>query len=296
MLEQPEPDFARLTTIRLGGRAIALLEPENEADLAALDGRARELGGRLRFIGRGSNLLADSGPHELVLVKLTAWDRLSVLSREGGKAIVYAGAGVPLPRLLRFCAANGFSGLEGLAGIPGQVGGACAMNAGSFGSEIGHCLEALDAFDGERVRRLGRDSVTACYRRIKLSGFASLPLICGAIFALTLKPSSVILQGMHHNIFKKKSRQPVTALSAGCAFKNPSPQEPAGRLLENAGFRGKRLGGMLFSQKHANFLVNDGSGTPEQALELMEAAKSAVLATAGVALEPEIQILRCLRV
>jgi UDP-N-acetylmuramate dehydrogenase len=89
---------------------------------------------------------------------------------------------------------------------------------------------------------------------------------------------------------RKKASQPVTAASAGCVFKNPAPETPAGRLLEAAGFKGKRLGGMAFSGMHANFLVNEGEGASADALELMEMAKRAVYEQTGIMLEPEVRL------
>ena len=98
---------------------------------------------------------------------------------------------------------------------------------------------------------------------------------------------------MRLNYFKKKSTQPVLAWSAGCAFKNPSPELPAGKLLDEAGFRGKRLGGMAFSPMHANFLVNEGKGSASAACELLAQAQEAVQRRNGIGLHLEIQVLSC---
>ena len=98
---------------------------------------------------------------------------------------------------------------------------------------------------------------------------------------------------MRLNYFKKKSTQPLLAWSAGCAFKNPSPDVAAGKLLDEAGFKGKRLGGMAFSPLHANFLVNEGRGSPGAALELLEQAGEAVRRRNGISLQLEIKVLPC---
>ena len=98
---------------------------------------------------------------------------------------------------------------------------------------------------------------------------------------------------MRLNYFKKKSTQPVLAWSAGCAFKNPSPELPAGKLLDEAGFRGKGLGGMAFSPMHANFLVNEGKGSASAAFELLTQAREAVRLRYGVGLHLEIKVLPC---
>lgn len=290
MLESIGPEFRKLTTIHLGGKGLALLEPETEADLGLLEERARQHGGSLFYLGRGSNLLAREGALAIVAVSMRCWRGLEILRKEGASTLVYAQSGVPLARLLRFCAQSGLSGLEGLTGIPGNVGGACAMNAGSFGDAIGPRLHALEVWDGESIRQLGRDQLVVAYRSLKLANSSHMPLITAGIFALTTSAKSVILGRMNLNYIEKKSRQPLDAWSAGCAFKNP-PDQAAGRLLEAAGFRGRELGGMQFSLKHANFLVNTGKGSPAAALELLGQAREEVHKRSGIWLEPEIKII-----
>ena len=98
---------------------------------------------------------------------------------------------------------------------------------------------------------------------------------------------------MRHNFFKKKSKQPVTAWSAGCVFKNPTPEMSAGRLLDEAGFKGRQLGGMAFSTLHANFLINEGKGSATAALALLQEARQAVRQRFGIELEPEVRIVPC---
>jgi UDP-N-acetylmuramate dehydrogenase len=98
---------------------------------------------------------------------------------------------------------------------------------------------------------------------------------------------------MFHNFFEKKSKQPLNAWSAGCIFKNPAPQTPAGRLLEEAGFKGKRRGGMSFSSVHANFLINEGNGSSDAALDMIDEARAAVLQRFGIELTPEVRIIPC---
>lgn len=287
MREIREPDLSALTSIHLGGRALALLMPESEEDLALLPGKCAQYGGKPFFIGRGSNLLAKDGLLPLVLISMAAFDKIR-LDKEQNRVV--AGAGVPLPRLLRFCAAHNLSGFEGLCGIPGSVGGACAMNAGSFGSETGELLSGIKAWTRSGFKTYGREALDLSYRSLKLASGAPLPLIAEAIFALTPCRKSVILGRMNLNYLKKKSRQPLTVWSAGCAFKNPA-NAAAGEMLERAGMRGRELGGMRFSEKHANFLVNTGAGSPMAALELLAAGREAVAERFGVWLEPEIRII-----
>lgn len=292
MHEILSPSLASLTTLRLGGKAIALLLPEKEEDLELAEKRACELGGTLSVIGKGSNLLARDGDLSLVLLSMEKWTDLEICDDGGDFVIVAAGAGVSMPRLLRFCLSNGLTGLEGLAGIPGSVGGACAMNAGSFGCETGARLHSIQIFTRGNLECIERKDLNFGYRSVKMKENKPLPLVVRAKFALTRGVKNDIFSRMNLNFMEKKSRQPVTSWSAGCAFKNPPEAPSAGKLLEDAGFRGKTRGGMAFSEKHANFLINTGPGTSASAFALLEEAAEAVWKKSGIHLEPEIRMLK----
>lgn len=297
MREIPAPSLAERTTLRLGGRAIAELVLQSRDDVAALPEHLARLGGEPLFIGRGSNLLAGDGELPLVLVRPCFTHGPEVTGEEGDKVWVRAGAAVPLPRLLRFCASAGLGGLEGLCGIPGSVGGAVAMNAGSFGVETCARVVRLTIASGGQILEVGPEALRPAYRHLaivdrdgkEISDF----LVLEAIFGLTRAPKGGIAQSMRFNFFEKKSKQPVTAWSAGCAFKNPAPGVAAGRLLELAGFRGRRLGGMAFSSMHANFLVHEGGGSAEAALTLLHEAQESVRRRFGHDLTPEVRIVPC---
>ena len=217
-----------------------------------------------------------------------------IVGEEGDKVLVRVGGGVGMPRFLARCAKMGLSGLDGLSGIPGSGGGAVAMNAGSFGASVGPLLHSIRIYSSE----LGIMDVTASqleysYRHIGIQNLSKYFLLLYTTFCLTRDERSGINERMRRNFFKKNSTQPIHAWSAGCAFKNPSAEQPAGMLLEQAGFKGKTLGGMAFSTLHANFLVNESSGTATAALELMALAQDAVEAHFGVRLTPEVRILPC---
>lgn len=297
MREIAAPSLAERTTLRLGGRAIAELVLETFEDALALPEHLKRLGGEPLYIGRGSNLLAGDGELALVLVRPHFTQGPQIMGEAGGKVLMRAGAGVPLPRLLRFCAEQGLSGLEGLTGIPGSVGGAVAMNAGSFGVETCARVERLTVASGGQILEVEAPALRASYRSLAIEDAKSgkIPdfLVLEAIFGLTCAGKDDIAKSMRLNFFEKKSKQPVTAWSAGCAFRNPAPGVPAGKLLEQAGFRGRRLGGMAFSPMHANFLVHEGGGSAKAALALLDEAREAVLRRFGHALEPEVRIVPC---
>ncbi len=291
MRETPSPLLAERTSIRLGGRAIAELHLEAEDDVFRLAERQKQLGGRLFFLGAGTNILAADGDLPVILVRYAEEGEPTVVRDEGERVMVRVGASVPLPRLLRFCAAHGLSGLEGLVGIPGSVGGAVAMNAGSFGCEVGPNLASVHFFDGSQIRDADGSQLSYGYRHMRMPGEVAGYLVLSGTFSLTRKAKDDISLVMRHNFFEKKSKQPVTAWSAGCVFKNPAPDRSAGKLLDAAGYRGKSLGGMMFSPLHANFLVNTGKGSASAAFDLMRMAEDEVRRRFGVTLEPEVRIV-----
>lgn len=293
MRELGSPDLASRTTIRLGGRAIAEIIVDELRDLDRLPTRLSALGGEPLAIGRGSNLLARDGELPITLVRLNLPPNPVIAGGEGEKVFVRVPANTPLPALLRFCQRNGLSGLEGLTGIPGTVGGAVAMNAGSFGTDTATHLREVGIFTGGEIKICGPASLRPGYRRMDFINVPNNPLILFVIFTLTKASKSVIFQYMRHNFFEKKSRQPLAAWSAGCAFKNPEGEISAGRLLDMAGFRGAKKGGMSFSAMHANFLINEGRGNAAQALELLEEGRLGVMERFGINLETEVKIIPC---
>ena len=256
MREMPAPFLAPRTTLRVGGTAIAEIILERSEDFYLLPDKLKALGGTPLVLGAGSNILAQDGELPLVLIRPFFNDGPVIVGEHEGKVLVRAGAGVPMARLLRFCAVNGLSGLEGLVGIPGSVGGAVAMNAGSHGTETCKNIYNIQIFVDNTIERINENALQYGYRTLNISGKKNDFIVLEATFGLTVAERDGICNCMRHNFFKKKSKQPVTAWSAGCVFKNPTPEMSAGRLLDEAGFKGRQLGGMAFSSLHANFLIN----------------------------------------
>lgn len=296
MREVRNPSLSAITTLGLGGTCSLELTVSSRDDLAAMDDRIRELGLPVYVVGRGSNIFGLDGSHEAVLVRPAFTDGPAVLGDEtaDGGVLVSCGAGISLPVLLAFLREKGLSGMEGLAGIPGTVGGAVAMNAGSFGTSTAESLDSVEIWSGGRLVRLTPDACETGYRHFRPRGLAGSFLVVSAVFRLSRSTSQDVAAGMQHNFQMKKSRQPITARSAGCVFRNPACGVSAGALLERAGFRGRRKGRVALSEQHANFLVNLGGGTSAEALALLEEARTAVRAMAGVELDFEVRFLPCL--
>ncbi len=292
------PELSTRTTLRLGGTAIAEIVARSVQDLEAIPAKAREMGGAVRVLGRGSNILARDGRLPLVLVRPDFSDEPVVLREAPDHALVKVGASVGLGRLLDKLAEWGLSGLEGLAGIPGTVGGALAMNAGSYGAEFCAKLESARVFSPERgLADVPAENIRHGYRAFNIPGLTDGLWFVATDCTLLLerRDPERCARALRETFLKKKASQPVSARSAGCVFRNPAGYLPAGRLLDMAGVKGLGVGGLAFSEMHANFLINAAmpekcAATAEQALLLMELANRAVRAAFGISLVPEILI------
>ena len=294
------PLLKERTSLRLGGPCIAHIRILAKEGLASLSEAFASLGGTVRPIGRGTNILASDAALPCTLVSINWAEPPRVLDEDANSAHIAVDAGMLLPRLLHWAADKGYSGLEGLSGIPGNVGGAICMNAGSYGTETGKTVEQVNlSLPGRGERTLSRPSLTFAYRHFSfacdgeaMNAHDSLFLVTGAVFCLGKDAPAAITGRMSEVMAKKKATQPVNSKSAGCIFKNPAPGISAGKLLDDAGAKGKTEGGMSFSTLHANFLVNNGKGSFEQAMTLVAWAKEAVLAHSGHHLETEVEIWR----
>lgn len=292
--------LSKLTTIRLGGLPIGRVRVEALSGFEVLPSALERLGGSPVVLGRGSNILAHDGNLPLVLVELGeafVSRQPEVVSENEESITLRLGAGTPLQLLLNRLLSMGLGGLGGLAGIPGQLGGAVAMNAGSFGDTIGNCLSSVSLFSPA----LGNVSIKAedlelGYRRFVIPQLAEPDaraprwfIIHGAEFVCPKQPREDLEHKVATSLEKKRASQPLGASSAGCIFKNPE-LAPAGKLLEEAGLKGRSRSGMSFSQVHANFMVNDGNGTSDNAFELIDEARNLVRERFGVKLELEVRI------
>lgn len=289
------PSLAELTTLRLGGTALALVRAAGVGDLESLPGTLEQLGGLVHVLGRGSNILAHEGRIEATLVHFDE-DEPELVIEDDGKdyANIRVSAACSLPALVRRLVKAGLSGLEGLLGVPGSVGGAVAMNAGAFGCEMGSVLESVQVFTPERgLEWLGRDGFSTAYRTFELVEPAAWKIVTSAQLRLAKVGVEAAQAAANEAISKKKASQPLSAWSAGCVYKNPAQGVAAGWLLDEAGFRGKALGGVGFSEKHANFLVNYGKGTSSEAFELLAMAEDAVAERSGYTLVKEVRIWPC---
>ncbi len=283
VIRRDEP-MAKHTTLRVGGPADVYVEPANENDLAAVLKFCGEHGVKFFVLGRGSNLLVRDGGFRGVVICLSSLEFCKI-AIDGER--LRCGAGARLKNIAVEARRNGLCGLEFLEGIPGSIGGALRMNAGAMGSATFDAVESvrLMDFDGN-VRELSPGEMSVAYR-----GCATLKNCVALGAVLRGRPDSVesIAQRMSAFSQKRWSSQPV-APSAGCMFKNPATI-PAGKLIDELGLKGTRVGGARISQEHGNFLVNDGNATAADVLELIGILQAKAKAERGIELHTEVEII-----
>lgn len=299
------PELAPLTTLGLGGRALAEIRLDAPDDCERLSETLSRTGGFVRVLGGGSNLLVHDGDLPFVVLRPLfgaadadghAQDPVIVGEEDGTdgqRVLIRAGAGMRVPHLLSWCARHDLAGLEGLVGVPGRLGGAVAMNAGAYGCSTAPLLRSLDVFTPERgVHTLSPEGWQAGYRHFSLASPCAWYMSVSALLSLRRAAPGSVRAVMKENLLHKKSGQPVHEHTAGCVFRNPEGRS-AGLLLDQAGMKGRRRGAMFFSPMHANFLVHDVRcgipGSAADALALIEEAKSAVRERFGVELVMEVK-------
>lgn len=279
-----EEPLAAYTTWRIGGPAEILATPEDAVDLSRAVAWAAASGVAWRVLGNGSNLLVrDEGVRGLVLRIRRTLDRLHF---DGTRAV--AGAGASFPALANAAAVHGLAGLEFAAGIPGTVGGAIVMNAGWHAFETGNTVESVDVLDPSGARETWpRARCGFGYRTSAFQGFRGVVL--EATFVLAPDAPEAVRARMESFAASRRVHQPTDLPSCGSVFLKPEG-DFAGRLIEQAGLKGLRLGDVEVSPKHANFFVNVGHATARDVLALVERVEREVASRFGVRLEREFEI------
>ena len=288
--------MAQHTTFRVGGPAESLYEAKDAENLRRVIAFLNREDIPYLVVGRGSNLLVKDEGLEGVVILLRgplagmaqAKTDPSVSNLRAHDMTVYAGADLPILDLLFHCRDSGYGGLEFLAGIPGTVGGAVATNAGAFGKEIGDRVKEIDVITavGEVVAR-NRSQLKFSYRALHME---KKSVIIGACLKVDTVTGKTVAKRIAGYLKKRKESQPIEYPSAGSVFKNP-PNDYAGRLIEHAGLKGKKIGGAMISEKHANYIVNTGDATAKDILELLFLTQEKVRKETGVKLVPEVKVV-----
>ncbi len=283
-LQPDRRSLADCTTVRIGGWTDKFYEANTLEDLRTILCRVTDRSSVV-VLGRGSNILFPKGRFDRPVLKLSGnFEEVNF-----GEGTVEAGAAVFFPALALQAAEKGLSGLEWAGGVPGSVGGAIAMNAGAFGTEIVDVLREVSFLNDDGVvERLQADRVKFDYRYCELRDHG---LILSATFDLERTDSGDVMERTKSLLRQRRNEQPVGTSSAGCVFKNVDGLS-AGKLIEDAGMKGIRRGDIEVSEQHANYFINHGKGTFEEMVALIEDVREAVKKESGYRLEPELQIVR----
>ncbi len=278
---QHEVSLATRTSLEIGGTTDELILHRYDRFAEVMSLLANE---RIpwRFLGGGTNVLIGDGELSWVALHLaTAKPGMRV---EGNFA--YIDASADLGGAVTFCAKHDLGGMEGLIGVPGSVGGALRMNAGAYGTQIGPHVREVDLYRAAsgKLETLRGSEISFDYRH---TSFAPDDVMLNVKLELPSKPYKEILAGIRMCNEKRRASQPLNQKSAGCIFKNP-PGGSAGRMIDELGLKGFRVGGAMVSERHANFFVNAGRATCADMMGLIGAVRERVRAAYGAELENEV--------
>ncbi len=271
------------TSFKTGGVAEIFTEPRNISELKKVLQFCRNEQKKVFILGNGSNILVNDNGIQGVVIYLGGVNFRQV--KRNGK-YVCSEAGISLYELIRKTSLWGLGGLEVLVGIPGTVGGAVIMNAGGKYGSINETISSVTTMTLNcEIKRYNRKDIDFTYRGCDLNR----QIIIEVKFLLKESGEEEILEKMDQIYKEKKIRQPLATLNAGCIFKNTHSFKAA-ELIEKAGLKGKKVGGAVVSQKHANFIVNVESATSNDILELIKIIKNTIKKKYNILLETEIQI------
>jgi len=274
----------QLTSLQVGGPADVVFFPKNLEELKRILKVAKRKKIPLFILGRGTNLIVrDKGIRGWV-VSLTQGLRKVHFDGE----LVEAEGGLSLHQLVQYTIQKGLTGMEPFFGIPGTVGGGLAMNAGAWGAEIKDLVHSVTFLkeDGETVER-PRSRLRFSYRYLS---FPRSWIILRGKFHLKRGRKEEILEAVKSYSERRKRTQPIGYPSAGSIFKNPK-EGPAGKWIEEVGLKGFRMGQAMVSDRHANFIINQGKATAEEILNLMEWIERKVYEEKGISLEREVRVI-----
>jgi len=275
--------LAPLTTFKIGGPSQYYFQAENKPDLIEAIKWAKQKETPFFILGSGSNILVSDQGFKGLVIKC----QMSAIKCQK-QGLIYAGAGLPLNKLLEFSIKKGLAGLECLVGIPGTLGGAIRGNAGAFNHSISDFIKKVEVFNSKTLKVEEKD-VKECKFAYRESIFKQRKdlIILGAEIQLEKGKREESKNKIRGYLQKRRKTQPKEP-SAGCIFKNP-PGLSAGWLIEQCGLKGFQLGKAEVSKQHADFIVNHKKATAQQVMGLIDFIKRKVKAKFGLDLEEEIE-------
>lgn len=286
MIRREQEPLKAHTTFRIGGPAKYYFVPEKEEEIEEALEFAREKELPFYVIGKGSNMLFSDQGYDGVIIEIgKGLENIEI--REDGT--VTGQAGISLAQMASRLAAAGLTGFEFASGIPGTLGGGIAMNAGAYGGEIKDCIRSAKVLTPEgNILVLEKDQLELGYRTsvIQKQDY----LVLEGEFAFEQGDKEAIQAKMKELNQRRRDKQPLEYPSAGSTFKRPQGYF-AGKLIEDAGLRGYRVGDAQVSEKHCGFVVNRGQATAAEVAQLIRDVQDRVKEQYGVMLEPEVRMI-----
>ena len=278
-------NMAKHCTFKCGGNAALYVIPGSIDELVDIVKACRAENAPYMVIGNGSNILVRDEGYDGIIIEVNS--RINTIDVIGEEIV--ADAGAKLSAIAMTAAVNDLGGFEFAHGIPGNVGGAVVMNAGAYGGEMKDVIKWVKVLDKDgNVRKLDISELDMGYRtsRIAKEGMIVLQMCIG----LFIGPSEEISLIMQMLMQKRKAKQPLEFPSAGSTFKRPEGYF-AGKLIEDAGLKGYRVGGAMVSEKHCGFVINYSNATATDVLQVINDVEKTVKEKFNVTLEPEVKII-----
>lgn len=273
------------TTFKVGGPADFLVNPNSEDELIGVLSLCKEASVPFYIIGNGSDLLvSDKGFRGVIIRFLENYSEINVFEEK-----IKAQSGALLKNVSLKALEAGLTGLEFAFGIPGTIGGACVMNAGAYDSELKNVIESVRVLTKEHeIRVFSCEEMEFGYRTSRIS--KENDIVLEAVFSLKKGDTAQIKAKMDDFQSRRKSKQPLEYPSAGSTFKRPEGYF-AGKLIQEAGLSGFRIGGACVSEKHCGFVINAGNATAKDVYDVIKGVQERVFRNSGVNLSPEIKFL-----
>lgn len=276
-------DLQKYSTFGIGGKALAVLEPRNKAELIKCVKGCKRLSLKYLVVGNGSNLLFSTrNLRRVVITTKKMQDKISYYQTR-----VVVNAGMMISEFILWCKDKGFSGLENLFGIPATVGGMVMMNASAFGCSIYDNLEYVEVFEKGKVKIIDKRQIALEPHKTNL--LESAKIILSVCFSFDRLAPSVIASKIKEVACLRQKRQPV-GKSAGCVFRNPLGNS-AGKIIDELGFKGYKINDSFVSEKHANFIINLESATDTDVKKIIKVIQNKAKKEKGITLEREIEFI-----
>jgi len=283
MIIQNNIALKNFTTIRIGGNSKKIYFPESMEDIFSL--KKTLLSPKTLIIGKGSNIAFSDNGYKSDIVSLSKYSKTQI-SVIDDKYISIA-ANISCARLAKFCHKKSIAGFEFLHGIPGTIGGALAMNAGAFKQSIWNHVHSVNIINKTgNIDNISYKKIKTSYRNVDKN---NILLFIDALLIINKK--KVFDKSLLSEYSKHRSMtQPIKQWSSGCIFRNPSKDTPASLLIDSLGIEKRKIGGIYVSRKHCNYFINDGSGSCEDLIQLIEHVSELIRKKYNISLTREICI------